>query len=41
VTSGEEADETGIIVPVNLSDPNTPVHSSNGRLLVTRVEPRS
>ena len=26
---------------VNLSDPNTPVHSSNGKLLVTKVEPRS
>jgi len=27
--------------PVSRSDPNTPVHSSNGRLLVTMVEPRS
>ena len=26
---------------MSLSDPNTPVHSSKGRLVVTRVEPRS
>ena len=27
--------------PVSLSDPKTPVHSSNGRLVVTRIEPLS
>ena len=27
--------------PVSLSDPNTSVHSSKGRLVVTRMEPRS
>ncbi len=27
--------------PVSLSDPNTSVHSSKGRLVVTRIEPRS
>jgi hypothetical protein len=27
--------------PVSRSEANTPVHSSNGRLLVTMVEPRS
>ena len=27
--------------PVSLSEPNTSVHSSKGRLVVTRTEPRS
>ena len=27
--------------PVSLSDPKTSVHSSKGRLVVTRIEPRS
>ena len=27
--------------PVRRSDPNTSVHSSKGRLVVTRMEPRS